>query len=78
MVVKNNSSNFANLFLCWNLLFQVMANKHNKSMLLKVKCMAKTRHAFAFSKLWRYNFLENTFYIAVKILMGAKSHQFKN
>jgi len=26
----------------------------NKSMLLKVKCMAKTRHAFAFSKLWRY------------------------
>jgi len=28
---------------------------YNKTMLLKVKCMAKTRHAFAFSKLWRYN-----------------------
>lgn len=29
-------------------------NAYNKAMLLKVKCMAKTRHAFAFSKLRRY------------------------
>jgi len=29
-------------------------NPHNKTMLLKVKCWAKTRPSFAFSKLGRY------------------------
>jgi len=31
--------------------------KYNKAMLLKDKCMAKTRHEFAFSKLRRYEMI---------------------